>query len=173
MRFQELMKELMPKLKGIVYRLKDRPAYFSSDDLLQECLLSLWVKFNRGDLADKTPSYILQGCYFYLKNHLRKEKLRYKLMSLNEAIGDEQTRLENFLKDEKASRFFEDLNAKLIAQTIRNNGLSGKEKDILLLYAEGLTTREIGAKFSVSHVSIVKTMKLIREKCRKYVDFVE
>lgn len=172
MRFEELMKELMPKLKGIVYRLKARPAYFSSDDLLQECLLILWVKFKRGELADKTPSYILQGCYFHLKNHLRKEKLKYKLMSLDEAIGDEEARLEDFLEDKKAAGFFEDLNAKLIAQTIRNNGLSGKEKDILFLYAEGLATREIGTRFGVSHVSIVKAMKLIREKCRKHIDYI-
>jgi len=45
-----------------------------------------------------------------------------------------------------------------------------KEKNLLSLCAEGLTTRQIGAKAGISHVAVVRQMRKIRAKCLKYLD---
>jgi DNA-directed RNA polymerase specialized sigma subunit len=58
----------------------------------------------------------------------------------------------------------------LLADVICNNGLTDKEKSLLPFFAQGLTTREIGGRIGISHVSIVKMRKTICEKCRKYLD---
>jgi len=172
MHFEELVNRISPKLKGITYRLNSRSTFFNDEDLFQEALIHLWHDFGDGKLADKTDSYILQGCYFYLKNYLRKQNSRYRLVSLEQAIDDEDTAFEDFLADENAASLFDQLNAKMVTEAIRNNGLTTKEKDILFLYADGLTTREIGARFGVSHVSIVKAMNMIRHKCKKHIDIL-
>jgi len=174
MNFEALINKISPKLKGITYKLNSCLSAANSQDLFQEALLHLWQDYRHGKLANKTDSYILQGCYFYLKNYIRKEKPSKKIFSLNALIDDKETNLEEILlynnSDDQDYRDY--LNSKLLADTIRNNGLTGKEKKILSLYAEGLTTREIGARFGVSHVSVVKAMKLIREKCRKHTDCI-
>jgi RNA polymerase sigma factor (sigma-70 family) len=170
MPYEKLLDKLSLVLKRITYKLSRQFLSFSAQDLFQEASLHLWQDFIEGKLNDKTDSYILQGCYFYLKNYIRKENLRYKLLSLEEACAGEGANLEYFLEDEKAAGFFDSLNAKMVAENIRSNGLTSREKDILFLYADGLTTRDIGRRLGLSHVSIVKAMGKIREKCKKHVD---
>ena len=174
MTFEGLVKKISPTLKRITYKLNGHFASFNHDDLYQEALLHLWQAFNTGKLSDKTDSYILQGCFFHLKNYIRVKKEKAKVRSLQESLYKEEesyTAEETLLiRDEKADLFFDDLNTKLLAETIRNNGLTSKEKFIISLCAEGLTTREIGSRVGVSHVSVVKSMSKIREKCKKYLD---
>ena len=62
------------------------------------------------------------------------------------------------------------LDDKLVAYSIQNNGFNPKEKKVLHSLANGLTTREIGKKIGVSHVSVVKMIKRIREKSFKHID---
>lgn len=84
MGFEELIKKLSPKLTRITYRLNGRFSFFNHEDLYQESLIHLWLKFKQGDLSDKTESYILQGCYFHLKNYIRKNCNKVKLLSLED-----------------------------------------------------------------------------------------
>ena len=91
MAFEELVKRLSPTLKRITYRLNGHFTFFNDEDLFQEALVRLWQDFNAGKLDDKTDSYILQGCYFHLKNYIRKCKTRTKLISI-EAIVDAESR---------------------------------------------------------------------------------
>jgi len=173
MKFERLVKKLAPTLKRITHRLNGHFTYFNDEDLFQEALLHLWQDFNRGRLSDKTDSYILQGCYFHLKNYIRKYREKTIKISLEATAFDEEeglTTQELLLAKYNTESHFNYLNKKLLAETIRNNGLTTKEKLILSFCADGLTTREIGARFGVSHVSIVKSMVRIRGKCRKYLD---
>ncbi len=169
--FSELIKRISPKLKGITYRLCRGYSFLNSDDLYQESLLHLWQDFNDGLLENKTDSYILQGCYFYLKNYLRNAKITRQMVSLSDICGAEQCDLEEvaLLKDQRSEAYLEQLDNRMLAETIRNNGLTDREKYILSLCAEGLTTRQIGQQLTVSHVSVVKTMARIRQKCFKYL----
>lgn len=173
MTFEELVKKITPKLKGITHKLNGRFTFFNYEDLFQEALINLWQDFRDGALGDKTDSYILQGCYFHLKNYIRMQKLRTPLVSLEVAAGNEEgLNLKDtlWLQDERSKYYFDYLNDKLLAEAIHNNGFNKREKAALTFYAEGLTTRDIGKRLGVSHVMVVKLIARIRSKCRKYLD---
>ncbi len=97
-------------------------------------------------------------------------------LSLDALIGTEtDLKMEELLElgDNGSDEYLRKLDNRLIAETIRNNGLEPKEKQILGFYAEGLTTRQIGERLGVSHVRVVKLTAIIREKCKKYLDLTE
>ncbi len=171
MEFEKLVKKLASKLKRITYRLNHRFTFFNDEDLFQEALVYLWKEFTAGKLADKTDSYILQGCYFHLQNYIRTVKDKVTPLSLDIYIGEEGEYFTETLslEDEKSDDYFQRLNEKLIVEVIRNNGLTIREKELLPFFAEGLTIREIGKKVGVSHVWVLKMKEEIRRKCLKHL----
>jgi len=172
--FEVLVKRISPVLKNITYRLNGHFSFFNDEDLFQEALMHLWVDFGRGKLQDKTDSYILQGCYFHLKNYLRKVRPKLKLVSLELLIKEDEneTSVEDILllEEKNPKSEIDYLSDKLLVELIRNNGFTKREKDILSFYADGLTTREMGKRLGLSHVRVIKLMARIKEKCRKYKD---
>lgn len=172
MEFEKLAKRLAPKLKAIAYRLNRRSTFFNDEDLFQEAMVHLWKECSEGKLADKTDSYILQGCYFNLQNYIRTAKDKFFSFSLDvHAENDgEHSEEPRELKDERSGDYFERLNREMIVDVIRNNGLTPREKELLPFFAEGLTVREIGRKVGVSHVSVLKMREEIRRKCLKHLD---
>ena len=64
----------------------------------------------------------------------------------------------------------EDLHNKFLAESIRNNGFNPREKRLLAYFSQGLTTRDIGKRMSISHVAVVKMMHKIRVKAWKHLD---
>ncbi len=169
--FEVLVNRVSPVLKRITYRLNGHLSFFNDEDLFQEALIHLWEDFQEGKLQDKTDSYILQGCYFHLKNYLRKVKPKMKLVSLDLLINDDEGRsLEEslLLKREDSQDVRDYLNNKLLVETIRNNGFTKREKDILSFYSKGLPTRAIGERLGVSDVRVIRLMRAIKDKCRKY-----
>jgi len=173
--FEELVIKLSPVLKRIIYRIRVRYPFLGEDDLFQEALIHLWRDFQKGLLEDKTDSYMLQGCYFHLKNYLRKVKDKNRLVSIEALLGERQGGQEPydslfFLRDERNSDVRSELNNKMLAETIMNNGLTSREKYLLLLCSDGLTTRQMGQRLGISHVGVVKMMARIREKSSKYLD---
>jgi RNA polymerase sigma factor (sigma-70 family) len=171
MHFDKLRENLSPVIKRIAYKLNGRYRTFGHDDLFQEALMHLWTNFSAGRLEDKTESYILQGCYFHLKNYIRKvnEKPDLSLDEINlsypEDSGLEDLVIDNLQKDTR-----ELLDVKLLADSIENNGFNLKEKRVLRLLKDGSTMRDIGKSLGVSHVSIVKMLQKIRVKSKKYLD---
>ena len=172
MEFEKLVKKLASKLKGITYRLNHRFTFFNDEDLFQEALVHLWKECVAGKLADKTDSYILQGCYFHLQNYIRTVKDKVTPLSLDIHIGEKGKHFAETLslEDEKSDGYFQRLNEKLIVEVIRNNGLTIREKELLPFFAEGLTIREIGKRVGVSHVWVLKMKEGIRRKCLKHLD---
>lgn len=172
--FQKIARRLSPTLKRIAYRLNHRFTFFDQDDLYQEALIHLWLRFSLGRLGDKTDSYILQGCYFHLQNYIRTHRERVALINLEGFVnkeGEFGPKEPLFLADRSAQEHIDDFDNKALAGIILNNGLTTREKEILSFCAEGLTTREIGLRLRVSHVMVVKSMKKIRGKCGRYLDF--
>jgi len=170
--FALLVKRLTPTIRRISYKVSKGFSYFDHEDLFQEALIYLWKSFLSGKLEDKTDSYILQGCYFNLKNYFRTHSRNTKAVSFESLINEEGDIIENvaFLNRQRPREYLEYFHNKFLADAIRNNGLSVREKEVLFLYADGLTTREIGSRLGVSHVSVVKVMANAREKCKKHLD---
>lgn len=169
MLFEDLVKRISPTLKRITYKLNGRFTFFNDDDLYQEALLRLWLDFKEGKLTDKTDSYILQGCYFHLKNYIRKVKDKADLVSLDALINEEGTDLEDILCLENPLTCLADLENKILIGEIQNNGLTKREKEVLSFCLEGLTVREIGQRLGVSHVRIVR----VKNNLRKKLEFVK
>ena len=171
MQFEALVKKLSPIIKRIAYKLNGHFTSFNHDDLYQEALMHLWSDYNEGKLADKTDSYILQGCYFYLKNYIRKNYDKAFMISLEqERDGKEESGLEEILCLRGADSCFEEVHCNIAVEQIMNNGLTPREKEVFILALEGLTAREIGDRLGVSHVRVVKLRANIKEKCKKHLD---
>jgi len=171
--FELLIKRLSPKLKGIAYKAHWTGQFFNHEDLYQEALVHLWRDYNAGILSDKTDSYILQGCYFYLKNYVRGAFDKTRAVSLDEpASSDGESRMDSLCAsgNESARDFIDQLDSKMTAEAIRNNGLTDKEKLLLPLFSEGLTTRQIGSRIGMTHVGVIKMRRVIAGKCRKHLD---
>ena len=172
MSFEELHQKLSPTIKRIAWRLNGHYRSFNHDDLYQEATIHLWNSFLKGKLSDKTDSYILQGCYFHLKNYIRKVNERSNVVSLDAVLNnDQETTVGDLLGEYWACPDCrEQLHNKFLAQSIHNNGFSPKEKRLFVYFSQGLTTRDIGRRLGVSHVSVVKMMRKIRIKSRKHLD---
>ncbi len=169
--YNELIKKYDSKLKAIAYKLSKYNSKLDSEDLYQEELMYLWNEFNENKLSDKTDSYILQGCYFYLRNYMRKNIEFKKTVSLDQPNDNGDNLLESMnLVDSDSINYLNYLNDKLLAEVICNNGLTLKEKSLLPYLSKGLTVREIGRELGISHVYVLKMKETIRVKCLKHLD---
>ncbi len=171
MSFEELIERITPKLKGIVYKIHTSSA-FSKEDLYQEAILQLWVDYNDGKLSDKTDSYVLQSCYFYLKNYMRTHQDKASLTSVNMPINEEGSSLQDVLSTPQEVSSDEEPDIDTLMEKVFNDRLNRKEKEIAFFYLQGWTTREIAQRLGISHVSIVKLEEKIREKCKESKNFV-
>lgn len=166
MSFEALLVRLSPTLKRITRRLNGHFSCIDDQDLFQEAVLHLWTCFTSGDLADKTDSYVLQGCYYHLKNYIRKAQDNEILVSLSGMSEDDGSNLEETLAADDVS-LHDKVEGRLQMAAIVESGMSEREKDVLLFSLEGMTTREIGLRLGVSHVSVVKTRNKLKERYEK------
>jgi RNA polymerase sigma factor (sigma-70 family) len=169
MAFENLMARISPTLKRITHKLNGHHSFFNDEDLFQEALIHLWVHYKAGSLSDKTDSYILQGCYFHLKNYLRKVQEKAVVLSLNTETGEDGAKIEELLAADGADAFAY-LESRMEVEARENKYLADREKTILSLLLEGLSMREIGAKLGISHVMVLKIKNKIKDK---YVRFNE
>jgi len=165
MTFEELSKRISPTLKRITYKLNGHFSFFNDEDLFQEAMVRLWEDFQAGKLQDKTDSYILQGCYFHLKNYLRKTQDKARLISMEKIAEEEGLGLEEMLATDAPLSAYEDLDKMFLSERLSSLGLGEREKDILSLSLEGITVREIGKRLGISHVMVVKLKAKMRDKC--------
>ncbi len=131
-------------------------------------MIYLWEKLLYGELEEKTESFVLQGCYFQMKNYIRKNhrKTDANSVSLNKYINDDDDTLEEILPDKDGTKL-ENLERNLFLKNFAET-LEERENRILTLLADGFTTREIGKKLGISHVRVVKIKKVIVEKAKHY-----
>ncbi|MCM8807699.1 MAG: sigma-70 family RNA polymerase sigma factor [Candidatus Omnitrophica bacterium] len=153
MEYLELIKKLKSKLEHMVKGLKNGGDGFDIDDCLQEIYLYLWIEWNNGNIKGKNESYILKGCYYHLKNFLRKNK-SLKFISLEEMMEN------NSLFDVPNNS----QNSYLIDFEKMYNILNEREKKVVNFIMAGYTIREIGKNLGISHVMVLKIIKKIRSK---------
>ena len=163
--FEEILRKLSPTLRRITHKLNGHFTFFDDDDLFQEALEHLWIAYQNGTLGDKTDSYVLQGCYFHLKNYIRKSMDKVKLTSINLPIDEDGPTIQDTLIC-RDSGVEEALDKTFMAESIARSGLSKREERILSLLLCGMTVREIGKKIGISHVMVVKIKNGIKTKCK-------
>jgi RNA polymerase sigma factor (sigma-70 family) len=161
--FEALARRVSPTLKSIAHKLNGQLSFVDDQDLFQEGLIHLWTHFTEGTLSDKTDSYILQGCYYHMKNYIRKTRDKAVLLSLNGGSDEDGSSLEESLPAKDFSSQG-DVDEGLQIEAIVESGMSRREKDVLAFSLEGMTTREIGMRLGVSHVSVVKIRSRIKER---------
>jgi RNA polymerase sigma factor (sigma-70 family) len=162
MTFEALTKKLSPTLRRITRKLNGHFSFMDDQDLYQEALIHLWVHYRSGDLEDKTDSYILQGCYFHLKNYIRKTQDGAPLISLSSIVEEDGPQLEEILVSHDFA--YDQAEGRLQIEAIVESGISPRETAVLFHCLEGMTTREIGKKLGVSHVTVVKMRNKIRAR---------
>lgn len=161
-KYEEMVYKLSPTLHKITHRLNGRFTFFNEDDLYQEALIHLWISHQNGKLADKTDSYILQGCYFYLKNHIRTIVDKAPMASLNELIDNCDISLEDTLYDNRQDSV-KIIDERLVREYAEDK-LNDRENEIISMAAEGMTVREIGKKLNISHVMVIKIRAGLKKK---------
>ncbi len=169
--FMALTKRISPKLKGITHYLDGKYTYFKEDDLYQEAMVDLWRKNECGILDDKTDSYVLQGCYFYLKNHIRKV---WKKTDAHSAYfddlypatdTDDERNSEDIGYVPESEQTEHDIEYRFLCDAVRAH-LTEREQRVLELLLEEKTVREIGEELGVSHVMVIKIRKSIAHRCK-------
>ncbi len=162
----EVIVRLRHQLKAIIRKLNIKYQYIDSEDLYQEVLLYLWQQNENGKLKDKNDSYILQGCYYHLKNHIRKsiksecKQINYRyypnIPEENQEANDNRQLNYQHLTHHPLDEYlyYDEFNKKL----------SIKERTLLNLRMRGLSTREIGKELGVSHTMVSKMRKKMIEK---------
>jgi RNA polymerase sigma factor (sigma-70 family) len=161
--FGVLMKRISPTLQRITQKLNGHFTFMDHEDLFQEAALHLWTDFQRGSLNDKTDSYVLQGCYYHLKNYIRTVQDKAPLVSLSDVVDEEAVRLEEILEVDDVAAF-EYVDGKMQVEALLDSGLTQRERDVLGLSMEGMTTREIGQKLGTSHVAVVKVRNRLKNR---------
>lgn len=162
--FDEMITRLTPTLKRITHKLNGHFTFFDDSDLMQEALTHLWLRSRDKSLYDKTDSYILQGCYFHLKNYIRKTMDKGRLISLYAMIDGEEATLGEMLAAEDTS--FDGIDEKLLIEKAVAAGLTPREQKVLTLSLDGRTIREIGTMLGVSHVMVMKIKERIKERLK-------
>jgi len=164
--FEFILNRIEQKLRKIAKKVNMRYSFFDEDDLYQEALIHLWEKFKKGEISDKTDSYILQGCFFFLKNYIRVICKKTDLCSLSlEGLNDESGGL---TQDKICAKGGDDQFNFIMMDILVEDilvCLSERERKVFLLTLDQLTVREIAEHIGVSHVMVVKIEKKIREKC--------
>jgi len=158
--FRTMVRRLSPTLRRITRRLNPSSPLIGEQDLFQEALIQMWIRFTAGELDDKTDSYILQGCYFHLKNYLRKNPERTAIVSVSSIMEENGLEEIVFTDDNACGEYLE---GTLQAEAMLS-GMTRKEKEVLFLCLEGMTTREIGKRLGVSHVAVVKIRNRMKKK---------
>jgi DNA-directed RNA polymerase specialized sigma24 family protein len=97
-RFEDLFGRLSPKMRSIAHRMNGHRTFFSDDDLYQESAVNMWSLYGAGELDGKTDSYILQGCYFHLKNYLRTHLDKARPVSIDAPIDESGMTLKDSVK---------------------------------------------------------------------------
>lgn len=161
--FEILAKRLSTTLRRIAGKLDGNFSFVDDQDLFQEALIHLWSRFKTGELDDKTDSYILQGCYFHLRNYIRKTRDSAVLLSLSTIPDEDGAVFEEALAAKNAASY-DEVEGSLQVEAMAGSGITQREKDVLSFSLEGLTTREIGKKLGISHVSVVKIRNKIKER---------
>ena len=168
--FENLLGDIRAKLRVITIKLDGKRASFCDyEDLYQEAVLHLWNQYRNRALEDKTRSYILQSCYFYLKNYIRKtyRNIDCQTVSIQYMDVERNIKFEDLICPEERRQLFNCIEAGVLEDDVKAL-LDDRENKVMSLGLRGFTVREIGKELGISHVMVLKIKKRIASKCEVF-----
>jgi RNA polymerase sigma factor (sigma-70 family) len=168
--FNKLHTRLSPTIRRISQKLSFRFSFVDEADLYQEALLHLWTSFSDKGSEEKTDSFILQGCYFHLRNHIRTIQENAITVNLSDPVDEDGTCLGELLPWEGIS-VSDEVEGKLQLEALKADGMTKQELAVLTMSLENFTTREIGSELGVSHVRVVKIKDKLRDRYKNVIAF--
>lgn len=175
MSFEELLSSLTPRLKQLALKYHTYCSFSDEQDLFNEMVLVLWRKWRSGELQGKTESYIVQACYFHLRNYLRTMQDKQRCLSMEEppdgTADDGLLSLEELVPDPSLG-MSEYMEGKALYEDLMNNGLSRREKEVVGYLCDGFTVREIGEILHISHTMVVKYKQNISRKVSRQFGYL-
>ncbi len=164
MEFKELVDKFSKRIRYLVSNSVIPSQGIGKEDLYQEILIHLWQSWSQGELEGKTDSYIIKGCYFYLKNYLRKFGEKARIINLNEPIDEESDISLGELIPDPRPLFDERIDNILFIQQMKEKELTRRENEVFELLSQGYTLRDIGKSLGISHVRVLKIKEHISKK---------
>ena len=165
MDFDTALKKFRPKLKVIAKKLDGKYTSFDENDLYQEAVLHLWQQCNNKSLENKTDSYIIQGCCYFLKNYIRTKFKKIDAYSVHLANSKDRKDInwEDIIPAENINLVLNRIDYNILRNDIENY-CNYREARVFDLSLSGFTTREIGSSLGISHVMVIKIRKKIKNK---------
>lgn len=167
MRFEEFLMKLESKLRGITRKIGRTGYYFTEEDLYQEAVIYLWELYRHGQTAENTDSFLLQGCYFHLKNFTRTHHRLIDRCRVPEEYFTEDGSRSMFdmaAIESKTDSLTETLDEAFIHERLARI-LNERECAVVSMLEKGMTCRAIGYVLGISHVMVLKIENEIRDKC--------
>ena len=163
MAFETLYHRIAPRLKKMAHYYNGHGRFIDGDDLYQEMCAYLWARYPNGAPEGINDAYVIKGCEFHVRNYLRKAKNPVEITSLNLPIGDGGITIADLIPD-KGEPVRDVINRRLVADAVRNSGLTLREQEVFSQLADGYTVREIGQRMGISHVMVLKIKKSLLRK---------
>ncbi|MFH1416091.1 MAG: sigma-70 family RNA polymerase sigma factor [Elusimicrobiota bacterium] len=169
MKFEELLDELSPGLVAISKNISSNDSSFDSDDMVQEMMINLMNRWKNSEIEGFNNSYILQSCWFHIKNHLRKYNRSYETLTLDEYTDDDRSKglIDVYDNSDENEDEYELLEGKILKEDIEKEDLTEREKEVLSLTLGGYTLRETAAALKISFVRVHKILNNIKSKASK------
>jgi DNA-directed RNA polymerase specialized sigma subunit len=83
-------------------------------------------------------------------------------INLYAPIDSRGTTLEELIPDRSFSP--EQMDAKVLVEQIRGDGLTKREKEVFELRLQGYTVRQVGERLGISHPRVIRLLSNIRHK---------
>lgn len=170
--FRTLYERVSPRLRRIA-RIRNGHGFFiDEDDFYQEMCMHLWNNFKDGVPKGINDTYIIRGCEFHIRNHIRTKREKARLVSLEGPVNEDGCTLKDILytREESLDRY---VDRKITIEGIMNNGFTKREKDVFSLLLKGYTVREAGERLGISHVMVVKLKQRLINKWQKKKRFLK
>lgn len=167
MDFKTLYEKISPHLKRIAQSHKPASSFIDIDDLYQEMCMHLWNNFKDGVPANINIAYVIKGCQFHILNYIRKKRDKAVMISLENAIQNDQSSLMRILPNRREEEIDIRMDRIIAIDYIKNNGFTKREKDVFLLLLQGHTVREVGKKLGISHVMVLRYKQSLTKKWQR------
>lgn len=155
---EKIFLSVLENHKGIIFKVADTYCFDKADkdDLIQEIILQIWLSIENFNHKYKWSTWIYRialntSISFYRKNRIRKEKT----ISLPPIIQISEDQEVAFLDDEVV----------LLKQFIRE--LREIDKALILLYLDGLNSKEIAAIIDTTQTNVTTKIARIKKSLKQ------